>query len=1329
MNKKKQILQVVCLNILLFLGIITSCFLPLASSNELSDPDMIENTSIIDDPAFSEDLQKLSSDLLEMIVKSEELSAAPYTNAFQDSMSTPATKSEKDLVFVYVGLVKGEQTSVIDPYVWNITSRDEDNSIAAAWVDVDRLKEIASLEEVRNIRTVVNPVVNTGSVNTAGDAIHRTDVVRSGYAQNGTGIKIGVISNGVDAISKAQASGDLPLDVTVVRNKVGGNEGIAMMEIIHDMVPGAKLYFHDHGNSVYEFNDAIDALVARGCNIIVDDITWPDEPFFEDGVIAKHVADIISKNNVLYISSAGNSGMRHYQGLFVDDGTGYHNKIFSLPKGTSYRVFLQWNDKFGSSANDYDLYVIDKSGKTIAFSTNRQTGNGDPLEWTTTPSLAEPAYIKIKNRDGTAQPFTLEMFIYPNSGMILNEANLTPEDSIFGHPAVPGVIAVSAISANDINHDNIESFSSRGPVTITYPTPAIREKPDLAGINRVAVSGAGNFGTIFSGTSASAPHIAAVAAQIWGSDKNMSASDVKNILYESAVDIESRGFDYLSGYGRADALNYFMKLNRAPILEAIPDREINETENLVITLIATDIDGDPLRYSTNASFGSLNGNVFSWTPTYDDAGIYTIEFSVTDGKDKHSRTVTITVNNVDRAPVIEFIGNKEIKENSLLEFIVSANDPDGDIITYSVDNLPVGATFDVNTGIFRWTPSADAVGNHQIKFTAEANGLSDSKTITITVGAMRRAPSFNTIGDKSVNENELLEFTVLANDPEGDIITYSAIGLPEGATFDGTRRLFSWRPDYNDSGVYKVIFVAEAGGFTDSENVTITVNNVDRGPELSPIGDKVVNENESLSFIITATDPDMDPITYLAVNLPNGASLNNVTGEFNWTPTYSDSGEYYVEFIANSNGLIKSEKILITVNNVDRAPKFAEINDQIAQVNHLLSFNISATDPDGDIVRYSALSLPAGAELNPITGDFNWIPVQAGNYTVTFIAQSNDLNDSLTIMIDVFDSAPFISDLTEKIITSGSVTLMWTNSPNVAYIEIYRNGTLIANVTGTISEYTDSNLDSNTSYEYSLLPYDANGIQGNGINITLVTSSPSSSNAGGGGSSTIASSRKSSGGGGTGGGTSEDFSNILLKDVNTVYITSGNNITYEFSREGNPIQTVSFYSLKNSGEITSTVEVLNNRSKLVSSEADGYIYKYVNIWVGKSGFATSSNIKDISIKFKVDNSWMQDMGVDAEDIRLQRYNGDAWEILSTDVESSTSEYSIFRSTSTGFSPFAITAEKVLASPSSMDSELEPIPAEKADIKESQPKSNIWSILISIVVISLLVVGYNYVKKR
>src|SRR5690606_9457850 len=137
-------------------------------------------------------------------------------------------------------------------------------------------------------------------------------------------------------------------------------------------------------------------------------------------------------------------------------------------------------------------------------------------------------------------------------------------DSIFGHPAVPDVIAVAAISANDIDHDDVEFFSSRGPVTIAYPDSTTREKPDLAGIDRVAVTGAGNFGTIFSGTSASAPHIAAVDAQLWGNDVTMSATEVRNILYESAEDVESSGFDHISGYGRVDALNCFNAyVNRA----------------------------------------------------------------------------------------------------------------------------------------------------------------------------------------------------------------------------------------------------------------------------------------------------------------------------------------------------------------------------------------------------------------------------------------------------------------------------------------------------------------------------------------------------------------------------------------------------------------------------------------------------------------------------------------------------------------------------------------------------------------------------------------------
>jgi PGF-pre-PGF domain-containing protein len=264
------------------------------------------------------------------------------------------------------------------------------------------------------------------------------------------------------------------------------------------------------------------------------------------------------------------------------------------------------------------------------------------------------------------------------------------------------------------------------------------------------------------------------------------------------------------------------------------------------------------------------------------------------------------------------------------------------------------------------------------------------------------------------------------------------------------------------------------------------------------------------------------------------------------------------------------------------------------------------------------------------------------------------------------------------------------------------------------------------------VPYDISGNKGTALGIILHTSTPSSSNSGGGGSSSSSTTSKksSSGGGGGGSGSTEDYENIAFKDVDTEYVGMDANVTYEFDGEGNDILAISFHSLKNSGEITSTIEILSNKSKSVSSDSEGIIYKYLNIWVGKSGFATASNIEDARIKFRVSNSWIEQMGVSSENIRLQRYNGAEWEVLPTTLESSTTDYSIFESTTPGFSPFAITAEKVLAAPVSSDTESEPTQIENTGPIESQPeKSNIWTIIISMLAIALLVVGYSYLKNR
>ena len=487
-----------------------------------------------------------------------------YLRQFRPASSvSPATDGRVagDMVYVYIYLKPHAETQTIEPYVWEVKDRDEGNHLAVAWVEVNDLETLASQEEVRTIRTVMPPILRTGSVTTEGDAIHHTYDVRTTYSQSGSGVKVGIISDGVDHWTAARNSGDLPTDLTVLSNTHGGDEGTAMLEIVHDMVPDADLYFHDCGDNTVAFNNAIDALVDAGCDVVCDDIGWIYEPFFEDGIIASHLTSVLASNdnNIVYVSSAGNAGNKHYQGDYYNDGYDFHDKVWRIDfnPDSSAIIVLQWNDEFGASGNDYDLYLYDYNTGDILYSDGVQDGDDDPLEFISCyydgDSVGE-AVIIVSNYNGEAATKTLEVFIYPD-GAYVYPVNIDPADSIFGHAAVPGAIAAGAINASDPGNDDIEFFSSQGPVTITYPSSVSRPKPDLCGVDGVAVTGAGGFPTPFFGTSAAAPHIAAIAAQRWGAYPEKTGDEIRTELCDSAVDLGSAGRDNIYGYGRADALN------------------------------------------------------------------------------------------------------------------------------------------------------------------------------------------------------------------------------------------------------------------------------------------------------------------------------------------------------------------------------------------------------------------------------------------------------------------------------------------------------------------------------------------------------------------------------------------------------------------------------------------------------------------------------------------------------------------------------------------------------------------------------------------------------
>ncbi len=469
-------------------------------------------------------------------------------------------------------------------------------------------------------------------------------------------------------------------------------------------------------------------------------------------------------------------------------------------------------------------------------------------------------------------------------------------------------------------------------------------------------------------------------------------------------------------------------INRAPVFEPIGNQEVEEGESLSIILNASDPDGDDLTFTSSdlpdgSSIGGENGNIFLWSPTHTQSGVYEVTITVTDSQLTGSQMSEITVVNINRAPVLDPIENQSIQEGETLEIQLSGTDPDGDALTYSASNLPEGANFSSASGLFQWTPTFDQNGTYILIFVVSDGELTDSQEATLTVINNNRIPSLDPIGPKEVHENSNLTFQINGSDPDGDSLQFTAKQLPEGANF--TNQIFSWTPNYDQEGEYFVTFTVDDGQLSDSEEIFITVYGSNRAPVLDPIGDRTVDEGDLLTFTVTATDPDGHPLTYSASNLPEGATFANQA--FSWTPDFGQSGSYEVTFtVMDTSELLildDSETITITVNDVNRAPVLDPIGNQSIQEGETLEIQLSGTDPDGDVLTYSALGLPEGADFFEDLGLFTWTPTfgEQGIYTLSFILSDGSLTDEESISISVgnVNQPPVLDPIDDQAVLEG----------------------------------------------------------------------------------------------------------------------------------------------------------------------------------------------------------------------------------------------------------------------------------------------------------------------
>ena len=364
---------------------------------------------------FSSGQRKLDSHLaFAAKAARHELSNSTFVNAI-----APVHTDERGNVTVEMG-VKGpisesllRQIESVGGHV--IYQSDRWGQIRAS-LPLKSIEEVADLPAVNSVRLPSPRRTNVGSLTSQGYVSHGANAANTaGY--NGSGVIVGVLSDSASParIAALKASGDLPANTFVLPGQdgvPGTDEGTAMMEIVHDLAPGAQLYFATAFNGEDSFADNIIALQAAGCNIIVDDVTYFDEGVFQDGVIAQAV-DLVTTPGpmrpapVVYLSSAGNSGNLTFgtsgtwEGDFLSGGvvsgpiavvgeTGFFHNFGSVASPQNYDVLtvtssfisLKWSDPLGASSNDYDLFILNSTGTVFkGFSAATQNGTEDPFEF------------------------------------------------------------------------------------------------------------------------------------------------------------------------------------------------------------------------------------------------------------------------------------------------------------------------------------------------------------------------------------------------------------------------------------------------------------------------------------------------------------------------------------------------------------------------------------------------------------------------------------------------------------------------------------------------------------------------------------------------------------------------------------------------------------------------------------------------------------------------------------------------------------------------------------------------------------------------------------
>jgi Putative Ig domain len=325
--------------------------------------------------------------------------------------------------------------------------------------------------------------------------------------------------------------------------------------------------------------------------------------------------------------------------------------------------------------------------------------------------------------------------------------------------------------------------------------------------------------------------------------------------------------------------------NQAPAISGSPATSVTAAQAYAFTPSASDADGDVLTFSIQnrpawATFSPSTGRL-SGTPTDAQVGTYSnVMIGVSDGKASASLApFDVVVSAVpNRAPTIAGQPAVSVTAGQAYSFTPSASDADGDALTFSIQNRPAWATFSSSTGRMSGTPTSAQVGTYSNVVISVSDGKTSASLAPFSVEVVavpNRAPTITGQPAASVTADQSYSFTPAANDPDGDVLTFSIQNRPAWATFSPSTGRLSGTPTGSYAGTYANVVISVTDGKASASL-----------PAFSIIVEPVVTRSVTLSWQAPTRNEDGTPLTDLA---GYQVHYGQVSGQYSQTLSLPDA--------------------------------------------------------------------------------------------------------------------------------------------------------------------------------------------------------------------------------------------------------------------------------------------------------------------------------------------------------------------------------------------------------------------------------------------------------